>query len=851
MRLIMRESIFGLNKNICEIAKKEVKLCLCGMLLLCCASWADENDQSNSSDIVQLQTISVIGHESADSGKGTTIISNDYIQNAPSPTNTVTDLLRGKSYIQYDQTSRDSATGGEISPPKVSINGGSHFENSFLINGVSNNNNINPAGLSINYASAQSGQPTGEAQSLFLDTNLIDTVEVYTENIKAEYGGFTGGVIDAKIRDANTDRWHIYTNYRYTSDSWTKFHWTEAQQSALNTTTTAELQPKFTKHEYTFSADGPITDNLGLMLSYGKQESKIPLWSSYVVNGEHQRRNAYREKGNFLVKLNTNGLDDFKASLTGIYAPYEHTLFNPTYKDSDFTMVGGGYTLIYDMENDFAIGKLKNSINYQKNEISRDADRDYLNQWNAAWPSNGYLNWGTGTIYEGAFGDYTQDKQSIGYKGSFEFDEIKSGIFEHKIKTGIEAEYSKLDAMRGKYTTFYIGVQDPTVTGSKEDGILEGSQYSIRTVSGMRQTRGKDYGSGALFLEDNIKTENGFTLRPGLRISTDSITDDIDIAWRFFANADIFNDDILNIYGGYNRYYGSQILTHAAHLPIKTYRSTRTNATSPWIDQPSTSTNPQYNLGKLETPYSDELNIGASLNLFDTLFEAKFIDRQYKKQIRSVRPISNTNTYKEFDNSGESSYWGLTLSFSKDYDLGMMGSHRSEFSATRSNRESDSFDPVAAFDFDDLAGTVSTTHITYNNELIPIENMIGSADFNRPWVVAYTHTAHFSYFDLGGVFRYQSGAKGIARLSGFGHMDPDGIRTVAFEDKSYGGTFNIDIYTAVNLKIKNNKLKIGVDILNLLNRKNESNAYYGVLVSRGHTGYSLGRQFFANVRYEF
>ncbi|MDR0665802.1 MAG: TonB-dependent receptor plug domain-containing protein, partial [Campylobacteraceae bacterium] len=106
---------------------------------------------------IELTQIEVKAHteEGNASGKGKTVLDKDYIQNAPSATNSITDLLRGKSYIQYDQTSRSSATGGEISPPKVSINGAKHYENSFLINGVSNNNNINPSGLSIDYASAQ------------------------------------------------------------------------------------------------------------------------------------------------------------------------------------------------------------------------------------------------------------------------------------------------------------------------------------------------------------------------------------------------------------------------------------------------------------------------------------------------------------------------------------------------------------------------------------------------------------------------------------------------------------------------------------------------------------------------
>ncbi|MDR1460158.1 MAG: TonB-dependent receptor plug domain-containing protein [Campylobacteraceae bacterium] len=831
---------------------------LLAYILLFCPAMilADENIEN-----VQLMQIDVkaraenSNNNTGKDGKGgkPTIISNDYIKNAPSATSTVTDLLRGKSYIQYDQTSRSGATGGEISPPKVSINGAKHYENSFLINGVGNNNNINPSGLPLGI-STQTGQPTGETQTLFLDTSLFDTVLVYTENVGAEYGGFLGGVIDAKMRDANMDRWHINATYRYTNEDWAKFHWTDAEKAGLNSTTTAELQPKFTKYEYTVSADGPLSDNFGLMLSYGKKESKIPLWSNYYTVGNStslEKRVQYREMENFLVKLNTYGFDDFKASFTAIYAPYEHTLFIPSYKNSDYSIDSGGYTLIYDMENDFMFGKLKNTINYQKNELSRVSDRDFLNQWDMSYPSNGYINWGTGSIaYEGAFGDYLQDRQSVGYKGIFEFDEIQSAGLEHTIKAGIEAEYTAIKSERGKYTIFYAGVADPTVTGSKDNGILEGSQYSVRTVSGMQQKRDKDFGNGALFVEDSIKIDR-FTVRPGLRISTDSITDNTDISWRFFANADVFNDDMLNVYGGYNRYYGTQILSYATFLPIKTYISTRANATSPWIDQPSNSTNPQYNLGNLENPYSDELNIGASLNIYDTLFNIKLVNRENRKEIRSVRPISSTNTYREFTNSGESSYWGVTLLVSKDYDLGMGGKHSSNFSITRSDSKSNSFDPVGAFDYDDVAGTVSTTHITYNNDLMPMEDVRNSADFNRPWVVAYTHMASFNYFDLGAILRWQSGAKGMIRLAGFGHNDPDGIRTVAFEDVDYGSTFNVDLSMAANVKIKNNKLKIGVDILNLLNNKNDASAYYGVLTSRGVTSSSLGRQFFANFRYEY
>jgi hypothetical protein len=91
-----------------------------------------------------------------------------------------------------------------------------------MINGVSNNNNLNPAGITPGAIPA-----SGEAQSLFLDTSLIDTVTTYTENIGVEYGGFMGGVVDAKLKDAHTDKWHFMAKYRYTSGSLTKLHLTD------------------------------------------------------------------------------------------------------------------------------------------------------------------------------------------------------------------------------------------------------------------------------------------------------------------------------------------------------------------------------------------------------------------------------------------------------------------------------------------------------------------------------------------------------------------------------------------------------------------------------------------------
>jgi hypothetical protein len=839
---------------------KMTAFCLFGIFLN--VGLADENST------IELMQIEVRAHVEDDNASGEgrggepAVIGGDYIKNAPSATNSITDLLRGKSYIQYDQASRNSATGGEISPPKISINGAKHYENSFLINGVSNNNNINPGGLTDGDYTTQ--QPTGEAQMLFLDTSLFDTISVYTSSVSAEYGDFLGGVINAKLKDADTKEWHTMIKGKYTTDSWAKFNWTEQDKNDMNRTS-AIVKPhtEFTKYEYGLTLNGPLTDYLGVVASYGKQNSKIPYLTNHYYNNADRTRvktTHRRENENFLLKFNTSGLDDFKASLTGIYAPYTAMSSIPNYENSNYYTKGGGYIFMYDMENYLSFGTLKNTLNYQKTELSRTSNK-YTYNWRNDYPNANfhYVMSPSSNLYaEGGFGDYTQDKQSVGYKGILDFDKIKIGALEHSAKLGAEIEYVSADGYRGDYYTYSSShaVANTSAHGVKENGILEGSQWFYRRTVAVARDRDIDFGSAAVFLEDTIDIDR-YTVRPGFRISTDSITDDINIAYRLFANADIFNDDMLNVYGGLNRYYGTQILAYALHFPTKVYREERDNFDKPWRVYENASNNGINNLGSLKTPYSDEFNVGVSINAFDADFKVDFVNREYKKQITSktVEATSSTPEHEEFDNRGRSSYWGLTFTVSKDYDLGGGGKHSSSLTATTSRSKSNAVNAIDSYSntFDIVGDGYSLTHVTYNDNLIRWEEL-PSSGFNRKWIVAYTHTADF--FDklyLTGVLRYQSKAKGLERVynSATAIPDPDGNPTFYYKDVDYKATFDVDLSANLNLDFGKDRLILGVDIINVLNRKNFTNVAYGGVGNQIKEGYSMGRQFFANVRYEF
>jgi hypothetical protein len=804
------------------------------------------NETDNSSNqITELSAIEV--KALAEPAGGGDLIDNKKITSVPTPTNSVTDVLRTNSNIQFSADSRSSVQGGEIAPPRISIRGAQHYENNFMINGISNNNNLNPSGFDVSDWDSASG----EAQSLFIDTSLVESVTAYTEAISAEYGSFTGGVIDAKLKDASSDRWHFMAKYRYTKDDWAEYHLTD-EQRGIDKSTSKDFQPEFNKYEYAITADGPIGDHLGLMLSYGEQHSKIPLWSGYDINSSatttyKERRTQYRDNKNYLIKLNTHDIDSLEASLTMIYAPYTGAKFFYESKNSDFDQKGGGLNIAYDMKNELSFGTLKNTLAFKQDKFSMDGDTNYYYAWRNTL---GQVNWGKDGwgSREGYTGDQKFLENALIYKGVIDFDEIEAGLLTHLIKTGVEAEFGRAQFKRDEayyFCHWLTGLDplDPSVTGSKENGIIAGEQWTDTLYLYEAIDNKKSYTTAALFLEDSIKFDR-YTIRPGVRLSTDTVTDNTDIAPRFFANADIFDDTTFNVYGGYNRYYGGLLLYNAIYQYHASVYS-RNAPSAPWVENVilGWGGDSDYSLDGIKTPYSDEFSIGASLDSRYANFKFGFVNRKYKDQLKQVREDLGNNVFKyKNTNEGESSYWGVTLEASKEYKFGD-SRHFSGFSVTNSktttNMNGLSFSSADEF---------SPTHITYDGKLTGYED-VPSPNYNSPWVVTYTHIMELNdYLRLGLNARYERGVDGYKYVDDLGQNDPSGRKTRNYESKHYGDIFTVDLAADYDWKFKGNKLTFGVEILNLFNRKNDTSY---ATSSSNIDSYAMGRQFYANVKYEY
>lgn len=127
----------------------------------------------------------------------------------------VTELLRTNPAVQFAGNDSSSLNQGEIKPSRISIHGASSFQNAYKLDGISFNNDFDPAKDTLGETSTR--LDSGD-QGMYIDSRLIDSVTVYDNNIPVEFGGFTGGSVDVTSRRWNGENsGHMY--YRTTRSS--------------------------------------------------------------------------------------------------------------------------------------------------------------------------------------------------------------------------------------------------------------------------------------------------------------------------------------------------------------------------------------------------------------------------------------------------------------------------------------------------------------------------------------------------------------------------------------------------------------------------------------------------------
>lgn len=786
---------------------------------------------------------------------GTQIITADQIRKTPTRNGSITELLKNNPNVQFSNVSDNSNAPGELQPENISFHGEKFYQNNYMIDGLSNNNTINPAANNGELSNSPDGYsptdlPAGGAQSFWINSELVDSIEVYDSNISAKYGDFTGGVVDAKLKDPDLQKASGRLSFRTTNDSLTEYHVDESITDSFNQATSLTYQPKFTKKFYSATVNQPLSDKAGLIFSYNRQESTIPYYHAFMQQWSDQKRLAetFLLKGNYLAD---NG-DTFRA--TAMYSPHESTYLKKDVKNGDFTNTGGGYRFNLEWEHLASWGKLTSLIGYQHEQNHIEHNSDYYASWYSRyrgteseaidWYSMGTDATTTRYGYDGGYGEFETEKNTYTAKQSFEMNPFKFAGINHQFDMGWQLDL--YDASYRRFRDVYLGRgtatwDTSTVCQSGDNLCIDGEQYfKSRTLYPARSVEG-NYTNYAAYFQDSM-TFGRFEITPGVRVSYDDYLENVNIAPRLATSFDVFGDRKTRIFAGANRYYAQNMLAYKLRSGISQYYvQTRADASSAWVMGDLTTASYDYDISKLKTPYSDEFNFGWSQRVFDTVWTLKYVHRDGHDQF-GRSSITDESGQKYYVLTNDATTKGNTVSLKiepispyKFKYADVMWS----FGANYSNNKSSS---QAYYD----QSNTDENMVVFDGKLMERGDM-DALDYNTPWTTFFNIDTYFPALHLNWSQRlgYTSGYTGYSTTTYLcSTSDPicgsfDGSATL-YTPVKYDDYFSYDWRFLYSQPVfKNQSIEISLDILNVFNTAVETNRGF---TTNAVTSYKTGRQ---------
>lgn len=823
------------------------------MLALACPVYAESN--------TVLDEV-IVSASSFSQQIGTQKITEKQIKHQPTKNGGITDLLKSNPNVRFSNNADLSTNAGEIRPNEVSFHGEKYYGNNFILDGMSNNDNINPSG-NIERQGEPVGAnpydlPNGNTQSMWIDASLLKNVEAFDSNISAKYGNFTGGVVNAELKDPSFERRTGKIYYRTTRDDWTHFYIQEGKDEGFEKATRLDFHPRFVKQTFGLHASEKLSDNFALLFSYEKTQSKIDhnhstmhyLADPYnlVANQQKRTNETYLLKGVYLGENN----DLWRGTL--IYSPHQAKLFRSNTEKGSFTSAGGGVQANLEWEKQFEWAKMKSYLGYKKTGDTIDYDEEnyhrFISSDNLYWTSNG-----TYSQYGGYGKVYTQN-EIYTLKQDYSLTPFDWADIEHKIIFGWRTDFSKAKYQRDNNNALYFYKKAQNVNCGTSDACIDSDQYAyIRQVYNARNVKVNDNDYSA-YLEDAMKWKK-LELIVGAHLNHNQFLGNTNLAHRISASYDLFGDQSMMLFGGINRYYGNSLLAFKLRQGIgEARKEDRTlnsdGSLSEWTHSGSSNAPIKYLMTKVKTPYSDEQVLGLAKKIYGTTWTFKWVHRNSKDQFSSSIRVVDGTAYRVLNNDGWSKNDTFTLSISpvKEYEFKyatMSWGVGARISRQKTNNQ--------WYD----KSTYANQKAIYHNQLIDAVDLPPS-DFNTPWsAFANLHTT-FPKLNLSWDQRF-SFTKGKKQRVSDSEIACNGQYTssryaaicgnyvgdaTVYEDQETGNMFNVDWrFTYTQPTVQNQFFEITLDVNNVLNKKALSK-------SKGTSStYKQGRNFWLGASYNW
>lgn len=815
------------------------------------------SDQQSNPTAVNLNTIVIEAEKTNEIGK--TIYTKEDLEKVPNSSKNITDFLKVNPNVQFSQDWKSGKQQGELNAADISINGGLTYDNKFLVNGMSINNNLNPASSA---GSNSNSDLRGSSQTVSINTDLICDLTVLDSNVSAEYGEFVGGVVSANTCAPKTPKGELHgsISYDYTSDDWSRINFIDdAEKLSYENSTSESIQPAFVKQGISANVYGKLTDNLGFSLAGSHRWSDIPLKTELNNVDRHDQN---RESNNFSFEGYYTPSDQHQYKFGVQFFESDDNFYQSKVLNSNSNHISNSKSVYFNAQDDLGVAKIEQQFNYQKQNSHKTANSELY-----SWLKSETKNWNvSGTLaQEGGFGNMEQEEEKLEYSFKATFDPIKTGKLTQTIKMG--TGYGHYDAYwkRSEDVYWYVvngaaanlnGASCSSIDGITYDACDEG-MTTVGHYDGQYARTRTAYHAGEINIRQdrwNAYIEDSFTLGKywsgsiGLRNDYDSITKSNNLAPRTALNFMPFANPNLKISAGWNRYYGLNAFANALESRKRLLQATdtRNSVDAEWKEVEGSSYGAMGVNGDLQSPFSDETVFALSGQQANIDWMLKWVNRKNKDQVRKTAFVtvdkpetSGSYTEYSYDNSGQSTADTMTFSIKNHTPFEVMGSTHTL---------------ALNISYSDIERNFNSYNDSFSdpNEKIYYDGyLIKSADrpadnFNQPWVFRANWDIGFNKIPLHiSNFFSLTEAYDKMKLKTNGYTDETGTYDSYLATKN-PTSFNWDMRTTYEIPIaKDLKSIIGLTINNVTNKKNT------YIDDNGYSYSSIGRQFIADVTFKF
>ena len=842
-------------------------------------------------DYLGLETPEVIGRFFLD---------RDFIEASPMTNGDINDLIALLPGVQISEDSFDISDLAEISAQEISISGAQPWQTGFFIDGLGYNNRA-ANGDSVR-TQASINDVSGGAQTLNVNSQIVSNITVYDHNIPAEFGEFSGGVVDVETRNPVEESDGLLSlRVRANNSDWGRYHIIEGEAQKNDGDDADQLPrfgdviPVFTKTNVDLLYSSRINKRHGLLFSSSYQNSVI---SDISLN---QLAESERTNINSLLKYTyRDGWID-KADVSLLYAPYTSDQYIKDSLNSDYTLNGGSVGGVVNLSHNYDSFTLSSRVGVNYSENSRDGPANYFSWLRARgklWGIDALKGEGIATSNEGGYGNLENTQQLINANVKAVLNTFSFASSDHRISMGLQFNNTQFSRVRAQESFRYNGPQqystsptsvplncagfltdcielafiiplpelaeqlggqidfnNPNDLIAYSDNISATPQYFRTRLVQPAENIDVNLNRYSAHLSNNMAWKN-IELNLGLRYDYDEFYKNHNVAHRLSGGYDLFNDSSSLITFGASRYYDAGGLSYQIReqqlFSYGQVRAIQNGFLRNWQDFANT-TRFRYRFTNVSTPYDDEFVIGfrQATDFFGN-YSVKYVKRLKRDQIeRAQESILEADgfRYNTMTNNGFGNSKSIVLSWDAYYEGHSFWFNTSFTKAFSSDPEFNNNTANAAVEelvfYEGTALTLDQLDVIRTNFGRPFTFRFGWA---KQWLEQFSTSINASY----------RGAYDTPVLTA--QVEPIGINTTGCSnceslqvlvpvyrkiDKRAVLNLNLSSQYSVNINSQHS-VELRFDISNLLNSRS-----YSVDERLGFSGVEAGTQFWFGLEYVF